>query len=243
MVIINQNELLNAGTFFGHQPNDWNPKMFPYIYLKKNEKANFINLTKTARLLTYAENYVQMAATEQKTFLFIGTKPQISKIIAKEAEKCGAHYVNSRWLGGILTNWSTIQLQVTSLENFDDEKRNEARTTLGKISKKLGKKELAFLHHKYDKLNKNLGGLRQMTKMPDVTIVVDPNNEKIAIAECKKLKIPVIAIVDTNSNPHLIDIPITANDDDVESIKIILSRLAKGVLQGYSKKSKGFIHS
>ena len=179
----------------------------------------------TARLLTHAYNYLQAAAKEKKTFLFIGTKRQASAIIAEEAQKCGAYYVNNRWLGGILTNWSTVQSRVQYLKELD--KKEES----GEIER-LPKKEAALLRREHEKLKHNLGGLREMTQVPDVVIVVDPKRESTAIAECRKLQIPIISILDTNCDPNLVDIPIPANDDAVRSIKLIISTLADGILFG-----------
>jgi small subunit ribosomal protein S2 len=224
MTVITLGELLDAGVHFGHQSSRWNPKMFPYIYTEQNG-IHVIDLVKTARLLTHAYNYVQTAAKEQKTFLFIGTKRQAAGIIAEEAQKCGAHYVNNRWLGGILTNWSTVQLRVEYLKELD--KKEES----GEIDR-LPKKEAALLRREHDKLKHNLGGLRQMTQVPDIAIVVDPKRESTAIAECRKLQIPIISILDTNCDPNLVDIPIPANDDAVRSIKLILSTLSDGILLG-----------
>jgi len=161
----------------------------------------------------------------KKTFLFIGTKRQAAGIIADEAQKCGAYYVNNRWLGGILTNWSTVQSRVTYLKELD--KKEES----GEIDK-LPKKEAALLRREHDKLQHNLGGLREMTQIPDIAIVVDPKRESTAIAECRKLNIPIIAILDTNCDPNLVDIPIPANDDAVRSIKLILSTLSDAILVG-----------
>ena len=224
MTVITLGELLDAGVHFGHQSSRWNPKMFPYIYTEQNG-IHVIDLVQTARLLTHAYNYVQKAAKEQKTFLFIGTKRQAAGIIAEEAQKCGAHYINNRWLGGTLTNWSTVQLRVEYLKELD--KKEES----GEIDR-LPKKEAALLRREHDKLKHNLGGLRQMTQVPDIAIVVDPKRENTAIAECRKLQIPIISILDTNCDPNLVDIPIPANYDAVRSIKLILSTLSDGILLG-----------
>lgn len=229
MADINLAQLLEAGVHFGHKAYRWNPKMFPYIYTEQNG-IHVIDLVQTARLLTHAYNYVQTAAKEQKTFMFIGTKRQAAGIIAEEAEKCGAYYVNNRWLGGILTNWSTVKLRVEYLKELD--KREES----GEIDK-LPKKEAALLRREHDKLRYNLGGLRKMTQIPDIVIVVDPKRESTAIAECRKLQIPIISILDTNCDPNLVDIPIPANDDAVRSIKLILSTLSDAVLIGRPNES------
>jgi small subunit ribosomal protein S2 len=228
MTVITLGELLDAGVHFGHQSSRWNPKMFPYIYTEQNG-IHVIDLVQTARLLTHAYNYVQAAAKENKTFLFIGTKRQASAIIAEEAERCGAFYVNNRWLGGILTNWSTVQSRVGYLKDLDKREEN------GEIER-LPKKEAALLRREHEKLKHNLGGLREMTQIPDIVIVVDPKRESTAIAECRKLQIPIISILDTNCDPNVVDIPIPANDDAVRSIKLILSTLADGILFGTRSK-------
>lgn len=224
MTVITLGELLDAGVHFGHQSSRWNPKMFPYIYTEQNG-IHVIDLVQTARLLTHAYNYVQTAAKEKKTFLFIGTKRQASATIAEEAKKCGAYYVNNRWLGGTLTNWSTVQSRVEYLKELD--KKDEE----GYIDK-LPKREAALLRREHEKLKHNLGGLREMTNIPDVVIIIDPKRESTAVAECQKLKIPIISVLDTNCDPNLADIPIPANDDAVRSIKLIVSTLADGILSG-----------
>lgn len=224
MTIITLGELLEAGVHFGHQSSRWNPKMFPYIYTEQNG-IHVIDLVQTARLLTHAYNYVKIAAKEKKTFLFIGTKRQASGIVAEEAEKCGAYYINNRWLGGILTNWSTVQSRVEYLKSLD--KKEES----GEFER-LPKKEAALLRREHEKLKNNLGGLREMTTIPDIAIIVDPKRESTAVAECRKLQIPIIAILDTNCDPNVVDIPIPANDDAVRSIKLILTTLSSGIRMG-----------
>jgi small subunit ribosomal protein S2 len=227
MTVITLGELLDAGVHFGHQASRWNPKMFPYIYTEQNG-IHVIDLVQTARLLTHAYNYVQEASKEKKTFLFVGTKRQASTVIAEEATKCGAHYINHRWLGGILTNWSTAQTRIEYLKSLD---KKEEDGTLNSLPKK----EAALLRREREKLNHNIGGLREMTQIPDIVILVDPKRENTALLECKKLGITVISILDTNCDPNLVDIPIPANDDAVRSIKLILSTLSNGISQG--KKS------
>ena len=217
MTSVTLGELLDAGVHFGHQSSRWNPKMFPYIYTEQNG-IHVIDLVQTARLLTHAYNYVQKSAKEGKTFIFIGTKRQATAIIAEEAQKCGSFYVNNRWLGGILTNWSTVQHRVNYLKDLD--KKEES----GELDR-LPKKEAALLRKERDKLKHNLGGLTEMSQVPDIAIFVDPKREATAIAECKKLGITIISILDTNCDPTMVDIPIPANDDAVRSIKLIISFL------------------
>jgi small subunit ribosomal protein S2 len=224
MTLVTLGELLDAGVHFGHQSSRWNPKMFPYIYTEQNG-IHVIDLVQTARLLNHAYNYVQKAAKEGKQFLFIGTKRQAAAIMAEESKKCDSHYINHRWLGGTLTNWSTVQGRVEYLKDLN--KREES----GELDA-LPKKEAALLRRERDKLQQNLGGLTNMLQIPDIAIVVDPKREATAIAECKKLGITIISIIDTNCDPNLVDIPIPANDDAVRSIKLVISALSNGILTG-----------
>jgi small subunit ribosomal protein S2 len=224
MTVVTLGELLDAGVHFGHQASRWNPKMFPYIYAERNG-IHVIDLVQTARLLTHAYEYVRKASQEKKSFLFVGTKRQASAIIAEEAQRCGAHYINNRWLGGTLTNWSTLQQRVNYLKDLD---AKEEDGTLNRLPKK----EAALLRREQDKLSQNLGGLKNMLQIPDIVILVDPKRETTALLECRKLGIPIISILDTNCDPNVVDIPIPANDDAVRSIKLILSTLADGILQG-----------
>ena len=224
MAVVTLRELLDAGAHFGHQASRWNPKMFPYIYAEQNG-IHVIDLVQTSRLLTHAYTYLKKSSAEQKQILFVGTKRQASSIIVQEAKRCGACYIDHRWLGGTLTNWNTVQTRVGYLKELD--KREET----GELDK-LPKKEAALLRREHDKLRQNLGGLRELKQIPDVVIVVDPKRENTAVLECKKLGIPIIAILDTNCDPNVIDIPIPANDDAVRSIELILSTLANGILSG-----------
>ena len=224
MTLVTLGELLDAGVHFGHQSSRWNPKMFPYSYTEQNG-IHVIDLVQTARLLSHAYNYVQKAAKEGKTFLFIGTKRQAKNIIAEEATKCGSFFVDNRWLGGTLTNWSTVQGRVDYLKDLNQ------REASGELDR-LPKKEAALLRREHDKLKHNLGGLTEMIQVPDIAIVVDPKRESTAIAECRKLGITVIAILDTNCDPGMVDIPIPANDDAVRSIKLIISTLSDAIITG-----------
>ena len=224
MTLVTLGELLDAGVHFGHQSSRWNPKMFPYIYTEQNG-IHVIDLVQTARLLTHASNYVQKAAKEGKTFIFIGTKRQASAIIAEEAQKCSSHYVNQRWLGGILTNWATVQ---TRVEYLKDLTKKEEDGTLSRLPKK----EAALLRREKENLDHNLGGLTTMSQIPDIAIFVDPKRESTAIAECRKLGITIVSILDTNCDPNVVDIPIPANDDAVRSIKLIISTLSDAIATG-----------
>jgi small subunit ribosomal protein S2 len=229
MTAITLSELLDAGVHFGHQASRWNPKMFPYIYSEQNG-IHVIDLIQTSRLLTYATDYVRRNARENKTFLFIGTKRQATNIIAEEAKKCDAFYVNHRWLGGMLTNWKTVQTRVTYLKELDKREQD------GELDL-LPKKEAALLRREHEKLRQNLDGVKEMTQIPDIVIVIDPKREHTAILECRKLNIPIISILDTNCDPNLVDIPIPANDDAVKSIKLILSKLSDGIIEGQGSRS------
>nr|WKK50205.1 ribosomal protein S2 [Ochrosphaera neapolitana] len=227
MTVVTLGELLDAGVHFGHQASRWNPKMFPYIYTEQNG-IHVIDLVQTARLLTYACDYVQKASQDKKTFLFVGTKKQAASIIAEEAQKCDSYYINHRWLGGILTNWSTVHKRIEYLKELDRKEEEGILDTLPK-------KEAALLRREHNKLCQNIGGLRNMTQIPDVVIIVDPKRENTALLECRKLGIPIIAILDTNCDPNLVDIPIPANDDAIKSIRLIVSKLSTGIQQGRSQ--------
>jgi len=224
MTLVTLRELLDAGVHFGHQSSRWNPKMFPYIYTEQNG-IHVIDLVQTARLLKHAYSYVQKASKEGKQFLFVGTKRQAASIIAEEAKKCGAHYINNRWLGGTLTNWATVQKRVGYLKELNKKEEN------GELDL-LPKKEAALLRREREKLSHNLGGLTEMSQIPDIAIFVDPKREATAIAECKKLGITIISILDTNCDPNVVDIPIPANDDAVRSIKLIISSLSSAIATG-----------
>ena len=221
--------LLEAGVHFGHQASRWNPKMSPYIYTEQNG-IHVIDLVKTARLLSHACNYVQKASKKGKKFLFIGTKKQAANIVSEEALKCDSYYVTHRWLGGTLTNWATVKKRIEYLKELT--KKEE----IGELNA-LPKKEASLLRRERAKLKQNLGGLVEMVQIPDIAIVVDSKREATAIAECKKLGIIVISILDTNSDPNIVDFPIPGNDDSVRSIKLIISALSDaintGKLSGY----------
>jgi small subunit ribosomal protein S2 len=224
MTLVSLSALFAAGVHFGHQATRWNPKMFPYIYMEQNG-IHVIDLVQTRRLLAHACNYVQKAAKEGKQFLFVGTKRQAAGIVAEEATKCNSHFVNHRWLGGTLTNWSTVQGRVAYLKELNKKEEN------GEFDA-LSKKEAAVLRRKRDKLYQNLGGLVGMSHIPDIAIFVDPKREATAIAECKNLGITIISILDTNCDPDVVAIPIPANDDSVRSIRLIISGLSAAINSG-----------
>jgi small subunit ribosomal protein S2 len=223
---ITLSQLLEAGVHFGHKASRWNPKMFPYIYSELNN-IHIIDLVQSATLLKNASQTLRCAASEGKTFLFIGTKRQATTLIAQEAKRCHSFYVNHRWLGGMLTNWETIKKRIARLHDLE---RQELDNTLNFLTKK----EAALRKKELERLRKHLQGIKTMEKLPDIAIIIDQKREMTAIQECRKLGIPIVSILDTNCNPDLIDIPIPGNDDAVRSIKLILSSLADSIISGNS---------
>ena len=221
---ISLSELLEAGVHFGHKSYRWNPKMFPYIYSEVNN-IHILDLVQSATLLNEATKYLQQTAAEGKTFLFIGTKRQASTLIAQEAKRCESYYVNHRWLGGMLTNWSTLKNRIAKLKSLEQQ---EADNTFDLLTKK----EVSLRRKELQKLRKHLNGIKDMKRVPDVAIIVDQKREITAIHECRKLGIPVVSILDTNCDPDLVDIPIPGNDDAVRSIKLILKTLTESILSG-----------
>jgi len=220
-------QLLEAGVHFGHKAYRWNPKMFPYIYTERNN-IHILDLVQSAQLLKEASNYVQSAAEQKKTFLFIGTKRQASTVIAQEAKRCNSYYINHRWLGGMLTNWVTLKSRIERLKVLEQQEANE-------IFAMLPKKEAAIRNKELEKLRRHLNGVKNMENLPDAVIIIDQKRELTAIKECKKLGIPIISILDTNCDPDLVDIPIPGNDDAVRSIKLILKTLSDSILLGQEK--------
>lgn len=224
---ITLSQLLEAGVHFGHKAYRWNPKMFPYIYSEVNN-IHILDLVQSATLLKEANNYVEKAAREGKTFLFIGTKRQASTLIAQESERCDSYYVNHRWLGGMLTNWSTLKERIEYLKNLEQQEADNTFDLLTKKEATLRRKELK-------KLRRHLDGIKLMKSLPDVAIVIDQKREMTAIKECRKLGIPIVSILDTNCDPDLVDIPIPGNDDAVRSIKLILKSLTDSIISGKSQ--------
>ena len=224
---ISLSQLLEAGVHFGHKAHRWNPKMFPYIYSEVNN-IHILDLVQSATLLKEAKNYLETAASEEKIVLFVGTKRQATTLIAQEAKRCKSYYVNHRWLGGMLTNWSTITERINRLKDLE---KQEADGTFDLLPKK----EVVLRRKELQKLSKHLDGIKTMPNLPDVAIVIDQKREMTAIAECRKLGIPVVSILDTNCDPDLIDIPIPGNDDAVRSIKLILNSLTDSIIAGQSK--------
>ena len=217
-------ELLEAGVHFGHQTKRWNPKMKSFIFGERNG-IYIIDLGKTAKLFREAEEFVSRIAGEGGTVLFVGTKRQAQDAIAEEAQRAGMYFVNQRWLGGLLTNFSTIQRSLGRLKEL------ETMATDGHYET-LSKKEIARIEKEKRKLQKNLDGIRLMSRLPDAVFIVDTHKEKIAVDEARKLKIPVIGIVDTNSDPDEVDYVIPGNDDALRAIRLFASRLADAVVTG-----------
>ena len=217
-------DLLEAGVHFGHQTKRWNPKMKEYIFGERNG-IYIIDLSKTAKLFREAEEFVTDVASRGGTVLFVGTKRQAQDAIAEQAQACGMFFVNQRWLGGLLTNFTTIQRSLGRLRD------HEAMATDGRYET-LSKKEIARIEKEKRKLQKNLDGIRQMSRLPDAVFVVDTRKEKIAVDEARKLKIPVIGVVDTNCDPTEVDYAIPGNDDALRAIRLFASRIADAVKSG-----------
>ena len=224
MSVISMKQLLEAGVHFGHQTRSWNPKMSKYIFTARNG-IHILNLEDTEKLIGVAYNAVREVAASGKSVLFVGTKKQATKVVEEEALRAGAFYVNNRWLGGTLTNFKTIRSRIDRLNKlYQMEKIGEFNL--------LTKKEAAKLVDEREKLEKNLGGVKNMTSLPGIIFVVDPKNEHIAIKEARSLKIPIAGICDTNCDPDDVDFVIPANDDAVSSIKLIVSAMADAVIEG-----------
>ena len=223
MSVISMKQLLEAGVHFGHQTRRWNPKMKKYIFTERSG-IYIIDLQKTVKKLEEAYFFMRDVAAEGKDILFVGTKKQAQESIESEAKRCGQYYVSNRWLGGMLTNFKTMRSRVAKLNEID--KLEET----GDINL-LPKKEIIKLMGEKEKLEKNLGGIKDLTSIPGAIFIVDPRKERIAVAEAKKLGIPIIAIVDTNCDPDEIDYPIPGNDDAIRAVKLIVSKMADAVVE------------
>ena len=217
-------ELLESGAHFGHQTSHWNPHMKKYIFTKRNG-IHIIDLEQTASMLEEACKFVKEMAAEGGKILFVGTKKQAQDIIEEEAKRCGMYYINQRWIGGVLTNFSAIQSRIDYLVKLEDQ---QAKGDFARLPKK----EASKLGEEIERLNKNMGGFKEMTGLPDALFIIDPVKEKIAIIEAKRLGIPIIAVVDTNCLPDIIDYPIPANDDAIRAIKLITGKIASAVIEG-----------
>ena len=223
MSVISMKQLLEAGVHFGHQTRRWNPKMSEYIFMERNG-IYIIDLQKTVKKLEEAYFFVRDLAAEGGSVLFVGTKKQAQESIKEEAIRAGAHYVNARWLGGMLTNFRTIRGRIARLSQL---KAMEADGTFDLLPKK----EVVKLNHEIEKLEKFLGGIKGMDKVPGALFIVDPRKEKIAVAEAKKLGIPVVAIVDTNCDPDEVDYVIPGNDDAIRAVKLIAGVMANAIIE------------
>jgi small subunit ribosomal protein S2 len=228
LAAIAMKDLLEAGVHFGHQTKRWNPKMKEYIFGERNG-IYILDLGKTVKLFHAAEEFVTNLASDGRTILFVGTKRQAQDVIAEESQRCGMFYVNERWLGGLLTNFATIQRSLGRLRDL------EAMATDGRFDT-LSKKEIARNEKERRKLAKNLDGIRGMSRLPDAIFVVDTRKEQIAVDEARKLKIPVIGIVDTNCDPDEVDFVIPGNDDALRAIRLFASRIADAVVSGRDMK-------
>ena len=217
-------ELLEAGAHFGHQTSRWHPRMKSYIFTKRNG-IHIIDLEQTAAMLGKACDFVRQVVTDGGTILFVGAKKQAQESLVEEAKRCGMYYANQRWIGGVLTNFATIQARIDYLVRLEDQ---QARGELNRLPKK----EALKLEEEILRLNRQMGGVKEMTSLPSALFIVDPTRERIALAEAKRIGIPVVAITDTNCNPDDIDYPIPANDDAIRAIKLICTKIADAVIEG-----------
>jgi small subunit ribosomal protein S2 len=224
LATITMKELLEAGVHFGHQTKRWNPKMKEYIFGERNG-IYIIDLQKTLKMFKEASKFVQELAADGKIVLFVGTKRQAQDAIAEEATKCGGFYINQRWLGGLLTNWVTVQKSVKRLKELD-EMATDGRYEL------LPKKEVIKLERERKHLQANLAGIKNMTRLPDAVFVIDSNKEQIAVREARKLGIPVVAVVDTNCDPSEVDYVIPGNDDALRAIRLFTSKISESIAEG-----------
>jgi len=222
--VVSMKALLEAGVHFGHQTRRWNPKMAPYIYTERNG-IYIIDLQKTVKKLEEAYNFVRSVSENGQSLLFVGTKKQAQEAIKDEALRCNMYYVNNRWLGGMLTNFRTIQTRIRRLNDIDKMEQS------GQFDL-LPKKEVIQLKAEREKLEQNIGGIREMKKLPGALFVVDPRKEHIAVTEARILNIPIVAIVDTNCDPDEIDYVIPGNDDAIRAVKLIAGKMADAVLEG-----------
>ena len=229
MAVVAMKQLLEAGVHFGHQTRRWDPKMAEYIFQARNG-IHIIDLQKTSKKIDEAYEFIRSQAEEGKTILFVGTKKQAQECIKEAAEKCGMYYVDQRWLGGMLTNFGTIQKRIKRLKDL------EAMQEDGTFDV-LPKKEVINLKKEMEKLEANLGGIKDMTEIPEVMFVVDPKKEYNAIKEAQKLNIPVVGIVDTNCNPEVLDYAIPGNDDAIRAVKLITDVMANAVIEGKQGES------
>ena len=229
MAVVAMKQLLEAGVHFGHQTRRWDPRMAEYIFQARNG-IHIIDLQKTSKKLDEAYEFIRSQAEEGKTILFVGTKKQAQECIKEAAEKCGMYYVDQRWLGGMLTNFKTIRKRIERLNKLEEMEQDGTFEVLPK-------KEVILLKKEMEKLQTNLGGIKDMEEMPGVIFLVDPKKEYNAISEAKKLNIPTVGIVDTNCNPEVLDYPIPGNDDAIRAVKLITDVIANAVIEGKQGES------
>ena len=229
MAVVAMKQLLEAGVHFGHQTRRWDPKMAEYIFQARNG-IHIIDLQKTSKKLDEAYAFIKEQVEEGKTVLFVGTKKQAQECMKEAALKCGMYYVDQRWLGGMLTNFETIRKRVQRLKDLETMQEDGTFDILPK-------KEVILLKKEMEKLERNLGGIKEMEKLPGVIFLVDPKKERIAILEAKKLGIPVVGLVDTNCNPEELDYPIPGNDDAIRAVKLIADVMANAVIEGKQGES------
>jgi small subunit ribosomal protein S2 len=225
MTDVSMKNLLEAGVHFGHQTSRWNPKMKPYIFGARNG-IYIIDLQQTVKMFRDAYNFVRDLTASGGQILFVGTKKQAQEAIRDEAERCGAFYVNTRWLGGMLTNFQTIKQSIERLKKLDEMLED------AQVAQALTKKEIGLLRHEREKLLLSLGGIKGLRKLPDALFVIDPKKEEIAVKEANKLSIPVVAVVDTNCDPDLIDYKVPGNDDAIRAIRLFCGAIAEAVVEG-----------
>jgi len=230
--VITMRELLEAGVHFGHQTRRWNPKMKPYIFQERNG-IYIIDLSKTIARVREVYEVVKQMARQNKVVLFVGTKKQAQDAVKEEAERCGTFFVNQRWLGGTLTNFSTIQKRIARLRELEG-MRQQGTFDL------LPKKEVAKLSDELEKLERFLGGIKDMHRLPDALFVVDPKKERIAVLEARKLRIPIIAVVDTNCDPDEVDYLIPGNDDAIRAVKLMVSKIADAIIAGHTEAESSY---
>lgn len=229
MAVVAMKQLLEAGVHFGHQTRRWDPRMAEYIFQARNG-IHIIDLQKTSKKLDEAYNFIREQAEEGKTILFVGTKKQAQECVKEAAEKCGMYYVDKRWLGGMLTNFDTIQKRIQRLKDLETMQADGTFDVLPK-------KEVILLKKEMEKLEKNLGGIKEMTELPGVIFLVDPKKERIAVLEAKKLGIPTVGLVDTNCDPNDVDYVIPGNDDAIRAVKLIADVIANAVIEGKQGES------
>ena len=229
MAVVAMKQLLEAGVHFGHQTRRWDPKMAEYIFQARNG-IHIIDLQKTSKKIDEAYSFMKEQAEEGKTVLFVGTKKQAQECVKEAAEKCGMYYVDQRWLGGMLTNFGTIRNRIDRLNELETMQEDGTFDVLPK-------KEVILLKKEMEKLEKNLGGIKEMKEVPGVMFVVDPKKERTAILEARKLNIPIVGLIDTNCNPEDVDYPIPGNDDAIRAVKLITDVMANAIIEGNQGES------